>query len=196
MLVTELEIQVVEAEIQAMIDRETAAWDTQDAEALVDLFHPDMVWPWPPDAQAHDPSTWIFPYGRYNRDRWRAEWQSLFETHALVHNRRATVKITLSAEGDGAFAVVDVDTLWRDEAGRDFHWLGRAGKGYTRVDGEWKLIMHTGLLQYPGGENQATGRGRLHHDGKQAQAEEATTGRQGSRDFHVLGRTWSVSLSL
>ena len=141
----------LEAEIQAMIDRETAAWDARDAGALVALFHPDMVWPWPPDAQAHDPATWIFPYGRYNRERWRTEWQALFDTHTLVHNRRTTVKITLSTEGDGAFAVVDVDTLWRDEAGLDFHWLGRAGKGYTLVDGEWKLIMHTGLLRYPGG---------------------------------------------
>lgn len=146
----ELEIQVAEAEIQAMIDRETAAWDAQDAEALVGLFHPDMVWPWPPDAHAHDPAAWVFPYGRYNQDRWRTEWQSLFDAHTLVHNRRTTVKITLSAEGDGAFAVVDVDTLWRDQAGCDVHWLGRAGKGYTQVDGAWKLIMHTGLLQYAG----------------------------------------------
>ena len=151
MQAAEVEIQVAEAEIQAMIDRETAAWDARDAKALVDLFHSDMVWPWPPDAHAHDPATWIFPYGRYDRDRWRAEWQLLFDTHTLIHNRRVTVKITVSAEGDGAFAVVDVDTLWRDRAGRDFHWLGRAGKGYTRVDGVWKLIMHTGLLQYTGG---------------------------------------------
>ena len=35
----------VEAEIQAMVDRETTAWDRQDAETLVSLFHPDMVWP-------------------------------------------------------------------------------------------------------------------------------------------------------
>lgn len=139
----------VVAEIQGMVDRETAAWDAQDAEALVDLCHPDMVWPWPPDGDAHDPVTWVFPYGRYDRDRWRAEWQSLFDTHTLVRNRRTTAKITVSAEGDGAFAVVDVDTLWRDETGRDFHWLGRAGKGYTKVSGEWKLIMHTGLLLYP-----------------------------------------------
>ena len=34
-----------------MVDRETRAWDTKDAGALVDLFHPDMVWPWPPDRQ-------------------------------------------------------------------------------------------------------------------------------------------------
>ena len=35
----------LEDEIQAMVDRETAAWDRQDADALVSLFHPDMVWP-------------------------------------------------------------------------------------------------------------------------------------------------------
>ena len=44
-----------ESEIQAMVDRETEAWNRQDADALVALFHPDMVWPWPPDARAHDP---------------------------------------------------------------------------------------------------------------------------------------------
>ena len=57
----------------------------------------------------------------------------------------------LSAEGDGAFAVVDVDTLWRDSQNRDFHWKGRACKIYTRVGQEWKLIAHTGLLDYAAG---------------------------------------------
>ena len=153
------EIPALEAEIQDMIDRETAAWDARDAESLVDLFHPDMIWPWPPDAHSHDPATWLFPWGRYSRERWRRDWQLLFDTHTLVHNRRETVTIMLSAEGDGAFAVVDVDTLWRDEAGRDFHWLGRAGKGYTRVGGEWKLIMHTGLLLYPDRVEMGGGKG-------------------------------------
>lgn len=138
----------ITAEIQTMIDRETQAWDEQDADALVDLFHPDMIWPWPPDPDSHDPATWLFPWGRYNRERWRADWQALFDTHTLVHNRRETVKIVVSKEGDGAFAVVDVDTLWRDTNGNDVHWKGRAGKGYTLVNGTWKLIMHTGLLNY------------------------------------------------
>ncbi|GEM_PF-4196816 len=34
-------------EIKEMVDRETRGWDTQDAELLTALFHPDMVWPWP-----------------------------------------------------------------------------------------------------------------------------------------------------
>ena len=38
-------------------------------------------------------------------------------THELVHNRREIKKIVVTPEGDGAFAVVDVDTLWRDREG-------------------------------------------------------------------------------
>ncbi len=133
-----------------MVERETRAWDARDPEALLDLFHPDMVWPWPPDEQSHhDPITWIFPQGRFDRQRWTSGWQHLFDTYELVHNRRNIVRIVVSEEEDGAFAVVDVDTLWRDKSGRDFHWKGRACKGYTRVGGEWKLIFHTGLLHYP-----------------------------------------------
>ena len=138
----------IREQIQAMIDRETSAWDHQDANALVDLFHPDMVWPWPMNARAHDPLDWVFPWGRFDRDRWRGDWQGLFDTHQLIHNRRITRKITVSDQGDGAFAVVDIDTLWRDAEGNDAHWKGRTGKGYTRVHGEWKLIFHTGVLDY------------------------------------------------
>jgi ketosteroid isomerase-like protein len=139
-----------EADIQAMVDRETAAWDRRDADALVELFHPDMVWPWPPDSRAHDPLTWVFPQGRFNRARWKADWQRLFDTYDLVHNRRRTVRIQVSAEQDGGFAVVDVDTLWRRRTdGEPMLWKGRACKGYTKVGDRWYLILHTGLLEYP-----------------------------------------------
>ena len=138
--------------IQEIVDRETRAWSEQDAETLVSIFHPDMVWPWPLDERAHDPVRWVFPWGRYDRERWRAGWQELFDTHTLVHNRRKTIKIVVSEQGDGAFAVVDVDTLWRDREGNDFHWKGRACKGYTKVNGAWKLILHTGLLDYSSSE--------------------------------------------
>jgi ketosteroid isomerase-like protein len=107
-----------------------------------------MIWPWPPDADAHDPASWVFPMGRFERERWREGWQKLFDSHRLVRNKRITVKIVVSEQGDGAFAVVDIDTLWRDSSGKDFHWIGRACKGYTKVGREWKLIMHTGLLNY------------------------------------------------
>lgn len=141
----------VESEIQAMVDRETDAWNRRDADALVDIFHPDMVWPWPPDSRAHDPARWVFPQGRYDRARWRAGWAELFRSHELVHNRRQIVRIAVSAEGDGAFAVVDVDTLWRRRSdGEPFHWKGRACKGYSKVGERWLLIFHTGLLEYAG----------------------------------------------
>jgi len=138
-----------ESEIQAMVDRETAAWNALDAESLVDLFHPDMVWAWPPDSASHDPSTWVLALGRYDRTRWKSVWQELFETHELVHNNRKTVRVAVSAQGDGAFAVVDVDTLWRNrKSGALFPWKGRACKGYTKLPSGWKLIFHTGLLDY------------------------------------------------
>jgi ketosteroid isomerase-like protein len=141
----------IESEIQTMVDRETDAWDNLDADALVSLFHPDTVWPWPPNATAHDPAEWIFPWGRFNRGRWLAGWVELFETYELIHNNRRTIRIEVSAQGDGAFAVVDVDTLWRHrKTAADFHWKGRACKGYTRCDGKWLLIFHTGLLDYGG----------------------------------------------
>ena len=135
--------------IQAMVDRETEAWNRQDAETLVSLFHPDMVWPWPPDADSHDPEAWVFPLGRYHRERWKQGWEDLFRDYGLVHNKRSTVRIVVSDEEDGAFAVVDVDTLWRHKvSGELFHWQGRACKGYTKVGDQWLLISHTGLLRY------------------------------------------------
>jgi hypothetical protein len=36
-----------EVEIKDMVDRETQAWDNQDVDKLMDIFHHDMVWPWP-----------------------------------------------------------------------------------------------------------------------------------------------------
>ena len=138
------------AAIEELVQRETQAWDTQNVELLLSLFHPDMVWPWPPHADAHDPLEWVIVWGRFDRDRWGRGWQALFDNHDLVHNRRRLRRIEVSAEADGGFAVVDVDTLWRHRSdGRDQHWLGRACKLYTRLgSGEWKMIAHTGLLKY------------------------------------------------
>jgi ketosteroid isomerase-like protein len=138
----------VEQEIEEIVRRETRAWDTKNADLLLTIFHPDMVWPWPPAPDAHDPALWVMELGRFDARRWREGWQRLFDTHELVRNRRSIVKIVVSREGDGAFAVVDVDTLWRDALGHDFHWIGRACKIYTKVDGQWKLVAHTGLLDY------------------------------------------------
>lgn len=32
-------------EIEEMVNKETKAWDTQDVELLMTVFHPHMVWP-------------------------------------------------------------------------------------------------------------------------------------------------------
>lgn len=138
----------IEKEIAEIVDRETRAWNTKDVNLLLTIFHPDMVWPWPPHSTAHDPKDWIFVMGRFDAVRWKKVWQDLFDTHELIHNHRKTGKIEVSEQGDGAFAVVDVDTLWRDRNGQDFRWKGRACKVYSRVGGEWKMTMHTGLLEY------------------------------------------------
>ena len=91
----------------------------------------------------------MFPQGRFDRERWKAGWQTLFDTHVMIHSNRSIIRVAVSEEQDGAFAVVDVDTLWRNaESGGQFHWVGRACKGYTRTGNEWKLIFHTGLLHY------------------------------------------------
>jgi ketosteroid isomerase-like protein len=135
-------------QIEALVNQETRAWDTQDVSLLLDLFHPDMVWPWPRTPMSHDPVDWVLEFGRYDRERWGRAWQSLFDTHTLVHNRRVIVKIAVSDQGDGAFAVVDIDTLWRDDQNQEQHWQGRVCKVYAKVGDGWKMTMHTGVLDY------------------------------------------------
>jgi predicted adenylyl cyclase CyaB len=141
------------AAIEELVHRETRAWDMKDVDLLMTVFHPDMVWPWPPTPSAHDPLGWVLEIGRYHHDRWRDGWQALFDTHQLVHNRRTLRRVEVSEQGDGGFAVVDVDTLWRDRQGQDFQWIGRACKIYTRTEAGWKMIAHTGLLEYPQGSD-------------------------------------------
>lgn len=147
-------IQLVElmetavAEIEEIVNRETKAWDTQDVDLLMTVFHKDMVWPWPPDSKAHNPMTWVIEWGRYDAARWSQGWQDLFDTHRLVHNVRTIRRIEVSKEGDGAFAVVDIDTLWRDDSGVDNHWLGRTCKIYSKVQNEWKMTAQIGVLDY------------------------------------------------
>ncbi|MBD3407878.1 MAG: hypothetical protein GF411_17290 [Candidatus Lokiarchaeota archaeon] len=140
--------EAIKTEIQGMVDRETRAWDTKDLDLLMTLWHEDMVWPWPEDAYAHDPIRWKLVQGKFDYDRWKSGWKKLFDTHQLIHNKRITQKIEVSQEGDGAFAVVDIDTLWESRDGKQQHWHGRVCKVYTKVAKEWKIIMHTGALDY------------------------------------------------
>jgi hypothetical protein len=138
----------LKTEIQEIVDRETRAWDTQDVALLLSLFHPDMVWPWPPANDAHDPVDWVMVLGKFDRKRWTLFYGQFFEEYRLVHNQRKTIKIEISEQGDAAFAVVDIDTLWVDTRGCENHWLGRVCKVYVRIEGEWKMTMHTGVLAY------------------------------------------------
>ena len=139
-----------EEAIISMVHRETAAWNALDAGALVDLFHPDLVWPWPPDAGSHDPADWVMPMGRFNRGRWKASWEQLFTEFELSSNERSIVCIKVTEENDGGMAVVDVDTLWTNrQTGAPFRWKGRACKVYSKVGGQWYFYFQTGLLEYP-----------------------------------------------
>ena len=111
-------------EIEEMVNRETKAWDIQDVGLLMTIFHPDMVWPWPPTPLSHDPVEWVLEWGRFDCKRWKNGWQELFNTHRLIHNKRETKKIVISEQRDGAFAVVDIDTLWVDSKGKENNWKG------------------------------------------------------------------------
>jgi ketosteroid isomerase-like protein len=91
---------------------------------------------------------WVLEWGRYDPERWGRGWQELFDTLELVRNEREIRKIEVSEVGDGAFAVVDIDTVWRDPSGNDSRWKGRVCKVYSKVGGEWKMTMHTGVLEY------------------------------------------------
>ena len=141
---------LAEFQIKEIVNRETQAWTDKDVEKLLSIFHPDMVWPWPSASESHDPIEWVFGMGRFDYQRWKKSYSDLFESHRLIHNVRETRKIVISDEGDGAFAVVDVDTVWHNiYTKEDFHWRGRACKIYTKMpDDNWKLIAHTGLLDY------------------------------------------------
>jgi len=143
-----INLEIIKKEIKKMVHLETRAWDSQDVEQLLGLFHPDMVWPWPRTSKSHDPMEWIFGMGKYNYNRWKKIWQELFDTHKLIHNIREIKKIEISNEGDGAFAVVDIDTLWIDKMGNENHWKGRVCKVYSKVDNKWLITMHTGVLDY------------------------------------------------
>jgi hypothetical protein len=137
-----------ELEITEIVNRETRAWDTQDADLLISIFHPAMVWPWPRTPDSHDPMDWIMALGKFNKKRWRKGWQDLFDSHRLEHNIREIKKIVISDEKDAGFAVVDIDTLWIDKNGDHNHWKGRVCKVYGKFGSEWKMTMHAGVLRY------------------------------------------------
>lgn len=135
--------------VKAMVDRETEAWNSKNVNQLLSVFHHEMVWPWPPTENYHDPIDWILVQGKFDASRWGRGWQELFEAHELVHNVRTIQKIEVSREEDGAFAIVDVDTLWRNkQTGDEMNWKGRTCKTYTLTQNGWKMIHQVGVLDY------------------------------------------------
>jgi len=141
-------MQDEELEIIEIVNRETRAWDTQNVELLISIFHPDMVWPWPRTPHSHDPIDWVMTLGRFNKERWSKGWQDLFDNYKLVQNNREIKKVIISDEKDGAMAIVDIDTLWVDNGNNKNHWKGRVCKVYSKVGEDWKMTMHTGVLEY------------------------------------------------
>ena len=75
----------------AIVDRGTRAWDNQDVELLLSVFHPDMVWVWPSTYTSIDPLDWVVKMGRFNAARWGSVYEDLFTRYELVVDPRHVV---------------------------------------------------------------------------------------------------------
>lgn len=142
----------IESEIQEIIDRETKAWDEKSVELLLSIFHPDMVWVWPTDSKNIDPISWTSMLGKFDFVRWSVVYKDWFANYSVSRNVRKTQKILVTKQGDGAFAVVDIDTLWINSKGEQSHWNGRTGKTYVKTNSGWKMINQVGVFSL-GNEN-------------------------------------------
>ena len=78
---------IVKKQIQALVDLETKGWNTRNPDFFLEMIHPDTVWPWPPYPPAITTRRWEFVLGRFDRERWRKNWQKIFDHYDLVHNR-------------------------------------------------------------------------------------------------------------
>src|SRR5215813_6998705 len=144
---------VIAKKIQEMVDLETKSWNTKNPDLFLSKIHPDMVWPWPPTADTHDPIDWVFILGRFDRERWRKNWQHIFDNHDLIRNQRDTVKIEVSNEQDAAFAVVDIDTLWRHKTTRkDFHWKACLQDLHEVIHWRMENDVSDGSIELPDGK--------------------------------------------
>ena len=135
-------------EIKEVIEREKRAWDTQNIKLLLSIFHPDFVWVWPKSNKSHGPIDWVMKLGKFDTEGWSKFFNEFFIENKLIHSKRVIKKIEISKEEDAAFAVVDIDTLWTNQGGEENHWNGRVCKIFSRVDGIWKIVGHTGILDY------------------------------------------------
>ena len=133
-----------EEEVRLLIETERRAWDEGDVGLLLSVFHPDAVWVWPQTQGSMDPLDWQMTVGRFDGERWQAGWSRIL-SGGVIRNQREIRSIDVSPQGDGAVAIVDVDTEWGAPNGGSIRWTGRAVKFYTRTEGVWKMIAHTGL---------------------------------------------------
>jgi ketosteroid isomerase-like protein len=137
-----------ENEVVEIINRETKAWSEKSVELLLSIFHPDMVWVWPTDPKNFDPISWALPQGKFDYDRYYKIYTDWFSNFDLIKNERRTEKILVSKQGDAAFAVVDIDTLWRSKNGEESHWFGRTGKTYVKTPNGWKIVNQVGVFNF------------------------------------------------
>jgi hypothetical protein len=137
-------------DIKDAVNTETLAWDTQNTELFLSIFHPDMVWVWPKNEDSHDPVEWETPLGRFGWDKWKRIYDDMFARYSLIRNERHIIRIVETPEHDGGFAVVDIDTVWEDKStGEIMRWHGRTCKTYVKTADGFKMIAQTGVLQYP-----------------------------------------------
>lgn len=137
-----------ENEVVEIINRETKAWSEKSVELLLSIFHPDMVWVWPTDRNNFDPISWALPQGKFDYVRYHKIYTDWFSNFDLIKNERKFEKILVSKQSDGAFAVVDIDTLWRSKNGEESHWFGRTGKTYVKTSNGWKMINQVGVFNF------------------------------------------------
>jgi hypothetical protein len=136
-------------DLEEIVHRETRAWNTQDVKLLLSIFHADMVWVWPKNSTDHNPIDWETPQGKFNYSRWKDLYSEMFSNFSLESNDRKIIKIVETNEKDGGFAVVDIDTLWKNKLNGEFmHWLGRTCKTYVKTNEGYKMIAQTGALRY------------------------------------------------
>lgn len=129
--------------IRSLVERERQAWDAKDADALADLFHPEMIWSTP---SADTRTRGGLLMSGLPAERWRAAWRRHFEQHELVHHERETRSVHVEDDGDGGFAIVDHDVRWREiGTGEIERWHGRSLKIFTKTRTGWKLRAHWGL---------------------------------------------------
>jgi hypothetical protein len=110
-------------QIQALVNYETKGWNSKNPDLFLSIIHPDMVWPWPPHADAHDPADWVFELGHFDRIRWRKNWQDIFDNHDLIRNKieNPFIRLSLLPLSDLPWMVAAKRRVWVSWADQAFH---------------------------------------------------------------------------